>query len=57
MVICSISQMVEDIFEDDEKYVCVSHMMTIPCPLGDHHLVSNWPSDVVRVLDTMNNNR
>jgi hypothetical protein len=49
--------MVDDIFEDDENYVCVSHMMTIPCPMGDHHLVSNWPSDVAKVLDTMNNSR
>jgi hypothetical protein len=46
--------MVVDIFEDDANYVCVSHMMTIPCPMGDHHLVSNWPSDVAKVLDTMN---
>lgn len=49
--------MVNDIFEDDRDYVCVSHMMTIPCPIGDHHLVSNWPVDVAKVLDTMQKNQ
>lgn len=57
MVICSISKMVEDIFKDDENYVCVSHMTKVPCSLGYHHLVSNWPSDVAKVLDTINNNQ
>ena len=45
--------MVDNIFDDDSEYVCVSHMMTIPCPIGDHHLVSNWPVDVAKVLDVL----
>jgi hypothetical protein len=45
----------KNIFDEDESYVCVSHMMTVPCPIGENHLVSNWPSDVAKVLDTIKN--
>lgn len=45
------------IFEDDSEYVCVSHNMLIPCPMGDNHLVSNWPTDVAKVLDTIANHK
>lgn len=43
-----------DIFEDDSQYVCISHNFIVPCPMGDNHLVSNWPSDVAKVLDIIN---
>lgn len=43
--------MVINIFDEDGQYVCISHMQIIPCDFGDHHLVSNWPTDVARVLD------
>ena len=42
--------MVSNVFGEGEEYVCISHMQPIPCDLGDHHLVSNWPTDVARVL-------
>lgn len=45
-----------DIFDDDSEYVCVSHSFIVPCPIGDHHLVSNWPSDVAKVLDKISSN-
>ena len=45
--------MVNNIFDEDGEYVCISHIQAIPCELGDHHLVSNWPTDVARVLDRM----
>jgi len=45
-----------EIFEDDHRYVCVSHVSLIPCPFGDHHTVSNWPPDVERVLSAIKNN-
>lgn len=43
--------MVNSILDGDEEYVCISHMQKIPCSLGDHHLISNWPTDVAKVLD------
>lgn len=43
--------MVIDLFDEDEQYVCISHMNIVPCSSGEHHLVSNWPVDVARVLD------
>jgi hypothetical protein len=32
------------------EYVCVSHTQPLPCPFGEHHIVSNWPSDVTKVI-------
>lgn len=49
--------MVDNIFEDDVDYVCISHMMNIPCPVGEYHLVSNWASDVKRVRDSISGNQ
>lgn len=34
-----------------DKYVCISHAKDMPCDVGEYHLVSNWPTDVARVLD------
>jgi hypothetical protein len=45
-----------DIFENHESYVCISHNCLIPCLVGDKHLVSNWPSDVAKVLDNIKSN-
>lgn len=42
--------MVDNTFKNDGKYVCISHMQLIPCHLGEHHLISNWPTDVAKVL-------
>lgn len=41
---------------DDESdiYVCITHRCIIPCPDGEHHLVSNWPSDVRKILENDN---
>lgn len=43
-------------FDEDDRYVCVSHMSIVPCHLGEHHIVSNWPPDVERVLSAIKNN-
>lgn len=45
--------MVEDIFKDGSEYVCISHLQLIPCSGGKNHLISNWYSDVMKVLDTI----
>lgn len=45
--------MYENIFSDDVDYVCISHLQKIPCEGGENHLISNWPSDVAKVLDSM----
>jgi hypothetical protein len=44
-----------EIFDEDERYVCVSHVSVIPCEKGEHHTVSNWPPDVERVLSAIKN--
>jgi len=43
-------------FDEDDRYVCVSHMSIVPCHIGEHHIVSNWPTDVERVLNATKNN-
>jgi len=45
-----------EIFDDDYRYVCVSHVSLVPCDTGEYHTVSNWPPDVERVLDAIKNN-
>jgi hypothetical protein len=49
--------MYNEMMEDElyEKYVCVTHDTTLPCPFGEHHIVSNWPSDVATVLGKLKN--
>ena len=47
--------MVDDLFDEEAEYVCISHMTMAPCHEGEHHLVSNWPGDVARVLDKISN--
>jgi len=44
---------IDDIFEDSDIYVCITHKQLMPCTDGDHHLVSNWVSDVQKILKIM----
>lgn len=43
--------MVENIYEDADEYVCITHKKLLPCNDGEYHLVSNWPSDVAKIID------
>lgn len=49
--------MVDSVLDNNEEYVCISHMQAIPCNLGKYHLVSNWPTDIARVLDKTKQSR
>ena len=40
-------------FEESSTYVCITHQTILPCEIGDHHLVSNWISDVQKILKIM----
>lgn len=40
-------------FEESNTYVCITHQKILPCEIGDHHLVSNWISDVQKILKLM----
>jgi hypothetical protein len=44
---------VADIFDDSGEYVCISHVQISPCLVDGYHLLSNWPPDVAKVLDTI----
>ena len=46
--IMNLNEFVEDA---SDIYVCISHRRRIPCGEGDQHLISNWPSDVARILE------
>ena len=40
--------------EDDlETYVCITHQCLVPCEEGQHHLISNWYTDVNKILELM----
>lgn len=43
--------MVKNIYDDAGAYICITHKKFLPCEEGEHHLVSNWPSDVEKILD------
>lgn len=32
-------------------YVCITHQTVAPCNDGDKHLISNWNTDVKKILD------
>ena len=49
--------MVDNIFDDAELYVCITHKVITPCDEDGYHLVSNWPSDVKKILDIIDNPR
>lgn len=39
----------EDINEDSDDYVCITHQSYVPCEEGEFHLISNWLTDVKRI--------
>lgn len=40
-----------NIYDDHESlYVCITHKCILPCQDGDNHLISNWKSDVEKIL-------
>lgn len=45
-----------NIHEDDSIYVCITHMCVIPCLQGEQHLISNWKTDVDKILEMVNDN-
>jgi hypothetical protein len=42
-----------DDFEESSTYVCITHQQVLPCNIGKHHLVSNWVTDVHKILKIM----
>ena len=38
------------IHDNSEIYVCITHHTITPCDKGEHHLISNWKSDVKKIL-------
>jgi len=36
--------------DDSPIYVCITHRQEVPCDEGEHHLVSNWPTDVDKIM-------
>lgn len=44
------------VYDDSDIYVCITHGTIIPCDEGDHHLISNWASDVGKILKDMEKN-
>ena len=46
-------KIINDIYEDLDKYVCKTHQQLIPCIGDGNHLVSNWVSDVQKILKIM----
>lgn len=39
-----------NIDDNDSIYVCITHQCVLPCEQGESHLVSNWKSDVEKIL-------
>jgi len=38
--------------DNDDPFVCITHRRLCPCQVpNEYHLVSNWPSDVEKILD------
>lgn len=35
-----------------DTYVCITHRTVLPCNNDGCHLVSNWPVDVEKILDS-----
>jgi hypothetical protein len=40
----------ENIDDDSDVYVCITHQKIVPCEEGEQHLISNWASDVKKIL-------
>lgn len=45
-----------NIYDDESTYVCITHQCILPCEDGDNHLISNWKSDVEKILRTVKKN-
>jgi hypothetical protein len=39
--------------ENLETYVCITHHSLVPCEQGENHLISNWNTDVNKILKLM----
>lgn len=39
--------------DESNPYVCVTHHTFWPCTKGDRHLLSNWASDVKKIISIM----
>lgn len=46
-----------DLNDDSDTYVCITHQCIAPCPSDGHHLISNWNTDVKKILSLMNKNK
>lgn len=46
----------QNVYEDSGIYVCITHGTVAPCEEGEHHLISNWASDVRKIIKNMENN-
>jgi len=44
---------IDDIYEDSDEYVCITHQQLMPCIGEGNHLISNWISDVQKILKLM----
>ena len=44
---------INDIYEDSDKHVCITHQQLMPCIGEESHLISNWISDVQKILKLM----
>lgn len=47
----------DDINEDANDYVCITHQQYIPCEKGEFHLISNWIVDVRRIQKLIEKNK
>lgn len=41
---------------NSELYVCITHQSIAPCEVGEYHLLSNWTSDVHKILKMIEKN-
>lgn len=41
----------------EDFYVCITHQTVVPCDKGEFHLISNWRSDVEKILKMMEKNK
>ena len=46
----------QDINDDEDVYVCITHQSFIPCEKGEQHLISNWKTDVDKIKKIMKEN-
>ena len=46
----------QNVYNEDETYVCITHINICPCKEEGNHLISNWKVDVDKILKIMENN-